>query len=111
MRSAIGFFVGFVLAVVAVTAIPAWGVPKGHQAQSLCECGCAVQGGVYSVNVVAPNNDPNQCRSLNTVDCTMGASAGSNNKGKLQDCKGSVVVVDLSKRPVKKATAATGSTK
>ena len=93
MRKAICFFVGgFTVALIAVTASTASAKPKTNQGQSQCSCGCAVQGGVYSVTVAAPSNDPSQCGNLNSIACTMGPSAGSNNHGKLQDCKGEVVV-------------------
>ena len=102
MRNAIGFFIGsvggFALAVVTITVTPAWALPKGHQGQSVCQCGCGVVGGIYDVSVAAPNNDPSQCGNLNNIACTMGPTAGSNNQGKLQDCKGAVVV-GLTKQP------------
>ena len=92
MRNVIGFVAAFAIGIVAASATQAWAKPKGHAGNSVCDCGCGVQGGIYSVSVSAPNNDPSQCGNLNKVDCTMGPSAGSNNQGKLQDCKGSVVV-------------------
>ena len=110
MRTSIRLFAaGFILAVIAVTAMTAWALPKTFTAHAVCQCQCAVQGASYPVNVSAPNNDPNTCGNLNGVSCTMGAGAGSNNKGKLEGCSGAVVVDSThgTTRPQTKPPAAT----